>query len=192
MLPSQFNQFQPRTMCLRWLNRMRYFWFAAIAMVAVLNARSSAQVSAPQFLPVTAEWCLSGSSQSYQKQPVCIALEVADDHNKRRIGLMRRPPLPPLQGMLFVFHNAFPISMWMLNTPASLDMLFILNNQVIAIEPQVPPCRAIPCPSYFADRDGDELPDVVDAVIELRSGETQRLGIQVNDSVEIRSVDERT
>ena len=189
---NQFNQLQPITMCLRRLNRTRCFWFAAIAMVAVLSAKSSAQVSAPQFLPVTAEWCLSGSSKAHQKQPVCIALEVADDHNKRRIGLMRRPPLPPRQGMLFVFHNAFPISMWMLNTPASLDMLFILNDQVIAIESQVPPCRAIPCPSYFADRDGDELPDAVDAVIELRSGEVQRLGIQVNDSVEIRSVDEHT
>ena len=37
----------------------------------------------------------------------------------------------------------------------------------------------MPCPSYFADRDQDGLPDLVEGVIALRSGEADRLGIEV-------------
>jgi len=141
------------------------------------------QAPSPQMLPIEARWCLDSSTT--HQAPVCIALEVADNHNKRRLGLMHRPPLPPQRGMWFDFQQAAPISMWMLNTPASLDMVFVRDGAVVAVEARRPPCRAIPCPSYFADRDRDGTPDPVDGVIELGAGEAARLGIEVGDGVSI-------
>ena len=137
----------------------------------------------PQMLPIEARWCLEPST--IQQLPVCIALEVADNHNKRRLGLMHRPPLPPQRGMWFDFQQVAPISMWMLNTPASLDMVFVRAGAVVAVKARRPPCRAIPCPSYFADRNRDGTPDPVDGVIELGAGEAARLGIDVGDGVSI-------
>lgn len=141
------------------------------------------QAPRPQMLPIEARWCLKPGTT--EQTPVCIALEVADNHNKRRLGLMHRPPLPPQRGMWFDFQQAAPISMWMLNTPASLDMVFVRDGAVVAVEARRPPCRAIPCPSYFADRDRDGTPDPVDGVIELGAGEAARLGIEVGDGVSI-------
>ncbi|MGC6481953.1 MAG: DUF192 domain-containing protein [Synechococcus sp.] len=139
----------------------------------------------PQVLPIEAQWCLKSSNTT--QPPVCINLEVADNDNERRLGLMHRPPLPPQRGMWFDFPQPAPISMWMLNTPAMLDMVFIHNDAVVAIEARRPTCRSIPCPSYFADRDQDGRPDVVDGVIELGAGEAARLGIGVGDRVVIES-----
>ena len=144
------------------------------------------QAPSAQMLPIEAQWCLERSTP---KQPqVCIALEVADDHNERRLGLMHRPPLPPQRGMWFDFKRPAPISMWMLNTPASLDMVFVRDGAVVAVEARRPPCRAIPCPGYFADRNRDGSPDPVDGVIELGAGEAARLGIDVGDGVSIQRV----
>ena len=144
------------------------------------------QAPSPQMLPIEARWCLDSSTT--HQAPVCIALEVADNHNKRRLGLMHRPPLPPQRGMWFDFQQATPISMWMLNTPSSLDMVFIHRQRVLAIKRHVPPCRAVPCPTYFSDRDGDGNPDLVDWVIELGAGEAERLGLALGDPVTIEPV----
>ena len=161
----------------------------ALAGLCFITPRTSqaetllTQAPSPQRLPIEARWCLE-PSRTHQTQ-VCIALEVADDHNERRLGLMHRPPLPPQRGMWFDFQQAAPISMWMLNTPASLDMVFVRDRTVVGVEARRPPCRAIPCPSYFADRNRDGIPDPVDGVIELGAGEAARLGIAVGDRVSI-------
>ena len=146
-------------------------------------AQAGGQRGVPQVLPIEARWCLQPRTGAPQRP--CIDLEVADDHNERRIGLMHRPPLPARHGMWFRFDRPMPISMWMLNTPSSLDMVFIHQQRVMAIERRVPPCRAVPCPTYFADRDGDGNPDLVDAVIELRAGEADRLGLALGETVTI-------
>ena len=151
-----------------------------------LWAQTPGQRGVPQVLPIEARWCLQ-SRESAPQRP-CIQLEVADDHNERRIGLMHRPPLPEGRGMWFRFDRTMPISMWMLNTPSSLDMVFIHRQRVLAIERHVPPCRAVPCPTYFSDRDGDGNPDLVDWVIELRAGAAERLGLALGDPVTIEPV----
>ena len=83
---------------------------------------------------------------------------------------MHRPPLPPQRGMWFDFQQAAPISMWMLNTPASLDMVFVRDGAVVAVKARRP-LSGNSCPIYFADRDRDGSPDPVDGVIELGAGE---------------------
>ena len=125
---------------------------------------------APQQLPITAHWCLD--------QDRCIGLEVASTPLQKRIGLMQRPPLPPLRGMWFPFDQPQPLRFWMLNTLAPLDMVFIRDGRVMAIEADVPVCPALPCSGY-----GPSEPS--DGVVELGAGEVRRLGIRVGDRINI-------
>jgi uncharacterized membrane protein (UPF0127 family) len=125
---------------------------------------------APQLLPIEAEWCLPSGA--------CIQLEVADEQHEQAIGLQLRGPLPPLRGMWFPFEDAL-LRFWMHRTPEPLDMVFIDDNRVIAIEPNTTPCPRLPCRSYGPDQPGD-------GVVELAAGEAQRLGIQVGGSAVIR------
>ena len=130
-------------------------------------------VSPPQQLPLEAQWCV--------RDHTCVLLEVADQPQEQRLGLMQRPALPPLRGMWFPFKPARPLRFWMLNTIAPLDMVFVHQGEVIAIEPEVPICPAIPCKAYgpMVDADG---------VIELRAGEAKRLGVGVGDAVSIERI----
>ena len=125
---------------------------------------------APQQLPITAQWCLD--------QHRCIDLEVASTPMQKRIGLMQRTPLPPLRGMWFPFDQRQPLRFWMLNTLAPLDMVFIRDGRVMAIEADVPVCPALPCRGY-----GPSEPS--DGVVELGAGEVRRLGIRIGDRINI-------
>ena len=94
---------------------------------------------------------------------------------------MQRPALPPLRGMWFPFKPARPLRFWMLNTIAPLDMVFVHQDDVIAIEAEVPICPALPCKSFGPMADSD-------SVIELGAGEAKRLGLGVGDAVVIETI----
>ena len=131
---------------------------------------------APQQLPVAARWCLSD-----QQEQRCIDLEVARTPLQQQIGLMQRPALPPLRGMWFPFDRPRPLRFWMFNTVAPLDILFLRDGHVIAIEADVPVCPALPCPGYGpAERS--------DGVVELGAGEARRLGIGIGDRAVISTI----
>ena len=51
-------------------------------------------------------------------------VELALTEDQRRQGLQFRQSLAADAGMLFDFGETAPVSMWMLNTPISLDMVF--------------------------------------------------------------------
>ncbi|MEM0979195.1 MAG: DUF192 domain-containing protein [Cyanobacteria bacterium P01_H01_bin.58] len=123
-----------------------------------------------QMLPITAEVELGGQK---------IGLEVARTRQQQSIGLMHRDVMPDDRGMLFPFAPARPVSFWMKNVRIPLDMVFIYEGQIVAIANNVPPCEADPCPSYGPG------PQVVEAVIELRGGLAEELGLQVGDDVNI-------
>ena len=120
----------------------------------------------PQQLPLTAQWCV--------EPQLCIALEVAQSPEQQRLGLMQRPPLPPLRGMWFPFETPRPLRFWMLNTLAPLDMIFVRGNTVVSIQSRVPVCPGLPCPSYGPRQ-------LADGVVELAAGEAERIGIEVGD-----------
>jgi uncharacterized membrane protein (UPF0127 family) len=123
-----------------------------------------------QQLPHEAQWCLQPQT--------CILLEVADEAHEQAKGLQHRDPLPPLRGMWFPFRSDLLLRFWMHQTPSPLDMLFINDGRVIAIEANTTPCARLPCKSYGPDQPGD-------AVIELAAGEAARLGITVGTAVQI-------
>jgi uncharacterized membrane protein (UPF0127 family) len=127
----------------------------------------------PQFLPVTAQWCLEGPPPAR-----CIQLEVPRGDRQYTMGLQLRPPLPPLRGMWFPYTPPALARFWMHRTPEPLDMLFIRDGRVVALEKGVPPCMNLPCRSYGPDM-------AVDGVLELGTGQAAALGIAEGTPVRI-------
>ncbi|MBM5802671.1 MAG: DUF192 domain-containing protein [Cyanobacteria bacterium K_DeepCast_35m_m2_155] len=144
---------------------------ALLATSGVSLAPAVASPNRAQQLPLEAQWCLQPQT--------CILLEVADEPHEQAKGLQHRAPLPPLRGMWFPFRSDILMRFWMHQTPSPLDMLFIDDGRVIAIEANATPCARLPCRSYGPDQPGD-------AVIELAAGEAARLGISVGTAVQIK------
>lgn len=132
--------------------------------------RPAWQQPPPQLLPIEARWCLEPGR--------CIELEVADEPHEQAKGLQLRPPLPPLRGMWFPFDRPTPARFWMHRTPEPLDMLFVRDGRVVAIEARTQPCMQLPCRSYGPD-------EPVDGVIELAAGQAEAKGIGVGTPVRI-------
>lgn len=101
-------------------------------------------------------------------------VELADDPDEIRTGLMFRESMDPDAGMLFDLGQPREASMWMKNTLIPLDMLFMdPAGKVIAIARNTVPgsLRTV-------------TPGVpVKAVLELNGGRAAELGIEPGDEV---------
>ena len=104
-------------------------------------------------------------------------VEMALQPDQQTVGLMFRPSVPADGGMLFDWGAPRDSTMWMRNTVAPLDMLFINPNGTVhhIAEDAVPQSLAT-IPSGGAVR----------ATLELAAGTVKRLGIRVGDKVEQR------
>jgi hypothetical protein len=104
-------------------------------------------------------------------------VEMAIVPDQQTVGLMFRPSVPADGGMLFDWGTSRASQMWMRNTIASLDMVFInADGSVRSIaENTVPQSLAI------IDSRGP-----VRATLELAAGTAARLNIRVGDKVEQR------
>ena len=135
----------------------------------ILTSQSPRATTSGQVLPVSARARIADRP---------IELEVAKTVEQQAMGLMYRTSLPDDRGMLFDFKSAWSVNFWMKNCKISLDMIFLLDGVVEAIELSAPPCTADPCPTYGPDT-------AVDQVIELRGGRAAELGVKVGDRIEI-------
>jgi uncharacterized protein len=124
---------------------------------------------AGQQLPITAEITIGGQR---------LRLEVAATPQEQATGLMYRSDLPDDRGMIFPMQPARPAQFWMKNVPVALDMVFLYEGKIVAIVPQAPPCKTQACPVYGTQ-------DLVDHVLELRSGRAKELGLKVGDEATI-------
>jgi uncharacterized membrane protein (UPF0127 family) len=104
-------------------------------------------------------------------------VEMAIKPDQQIVGLMFRPSVPADGGMLFDWGMARDSQMWMRNTVAPLDMVFINADGTIRsiAENTVPESLAI-----------IESRGPVRATLELAAGTTARLNIRVGDKVEQR------
>ena len=129
-----------------------------------------------QLLPIEAK-ALMGDEE--------IELEVTRTPQQQRLGLMYRDQasLPDNRGMLFSFDEPKIARFWMKNVVISLDMVFLLDGKIQAIEANVPPCNTLACPTYGPE---DLL---VNQVIELRGGRAAELELQPGDTIEIEFLD---
>ena len=98
--------------------------------------------------------------------------------DQQTVGLMFRPSVPADGGMLFDWGAPRESQMWMRNTMAPLDMVFINRRRHASARSRRTPCRR-------AWRSIDSR-GPVRATLELAAGTTARLNIRVGDKVEQR------
>lgn len=105
------------------------------------------------------------------------SVEMAITPDQQTVGLMFRPSVPAEGGMLFDWGIPRDLQMWMRNTIAPLDMVFINADGTIRsiAENTVPESLAV------IDSRGP-----VRATLELAAGTTARLNIRVGDKVQQR------
>lgn len=103
------------------------------------------------------------------------SVEVADEYNERRTGLMNRESLPKDSGMLFIFDEPKVITMWMKDTLIPLDMLFIKNGVILSIHRNAEPGSLAQISSG----------DIADSVLEINGGIAEEYGIKAGDSVRV-------
>lgn len=99
---------------------------------------------------------------------------LADTPARQAQGLMFLTELPPGYGMLFPLTEPRVMTMWMKNTYVPLDMVFIgTDGKVLRIATDTVPQSETLIPSG----------GVVGGVLEIRAGESRRLGLKVGDRV---------
>lgn len=127
----------------------------------------------PQSLPVSAKAQISGQE---------IDLEVAQTAQQQSMGLMYRGKLSQTRGMLYTIDPPRPVKVSMQNMRFPVDVVYLQNGQVAAIQVEAQPCDAIACHTYSSKA-------TVDQMIQLRSGATAELGLEVGDRVPIQFLD---
>ena len=138
-------------------------------VTGIFASQSPAATASGQVLPISARARIGDRT---------IELEVAKTPEQQAMGLMYRTSLADDRGMLFEFNPPRRVNFWMKNCLISLDMIFVRDGVVMAIQASAPPCTADPCPTY-----GPDTP--VDRVIELRGGRAAELGVKVGSRIEI-------
>jgi uncharacterized protein len=99
---------------------------------------------------------------------VRFSVEIADTEATRAQGLMNRPSMPRMAGMLFIYDTPQRAVFWMENTLIPLDMLFLdPAGRVTHIHHEARPLDRTPI-------DGG---DGVLLVLEINGGMARRLGI---------------
>ncbi|WP_299409224.1 DUF192 domain-containing protein [Acaryochloris sp. IP29b_bin.148] len=174
--------------------RHRYLrLFGVVAGVLMLGCQPLTQSSSPTSAAPPASKSVpssvAASSQPDQRLPITaqaliknniVELEVARTRQEQATGLMGRETLADNRGMLFPFDPPQPVSFWMKNVLIDLDMVFLRNGEVIAVQHSAPPCQATPCPTYGPEG------EIIDQVLELRGGRAAELGIQKGDRISIQ------
>lgn len=131
-------------------------------------------ISMPAHAEADLNWRVEPVIIVTQNGRVTFQTEIADTPPLRQRGLMFRKDLADDRAMLFDFHSTGTISMWMKNTPLSLDMVFIREDGVIhRIEH-----GTVPFSTKTINSGGD-----VAAVLEVRAGVARKAGLMPGDRV---------
>jgi uncharacterized protein len=123
--------------------------------------------------------CASGDSGTWvELKGKRFDVEVADDDDERRRGLMFRDAMPADSGMLFVHEREEPQAYWMKNTRIPLDILYFDGKRkLVSVQRRVPPCSAGDrCPPYPSE-------GTVLYVLELNAGMAEKLRVAPGDEV---------
>jgi uncharacterized membrane protein (UPF0127 family) len=146
-----------------------------LAGLALLPACAVAQVNPTAAQPELPKEKLTIVTRDGAKHDFTV--EMATTPQEQEIGLMFRPTVPADGGMLFDWGHVRDSTMWMRNTVAPLDMLFINPDGTIhhIAENTTPESLAI-IPSGGAVR----------ATLEVAAGTAARLHLRVGDKVEQR------
>ena len=116
-----------------------------------------------------------------------LEVQIADTEPRHVRGLMFQNELPFDQGMLFVFAESGPRSMWMLNMQFPLDIIwFDEDGNIVSISKDVPPCKT-PAEIMACESDGATSRDAKYA-LEVTAGFVDKFNIDKNSKLEIISI----
>lgn len=102
-------------------------------------------------------------------------VEIADDQEEQRRGLMFRDSMERDHGMLFIFPNEAPRGFWMRNTRIPLDILYFdAELRLVSVAANARPCKTERCPSYPSEGPAQY-------VLELNAGIAGELGVTRGD-----------
>ncbi|TPW25811.1 DUF192 domain-containing protein [Pararhizobium mangrovi] len=132
--------------------------------------------------------CSDGSAA--QTSPLTITTRTGDHvfhveealtKQTRERGLMHRETMADDHGMIFRFDRSRPVTMWMKNTPLSLDMIFVkADGEIAGIARKAQPFST----------DIIASPEPVRFVIELKGGVAGSIDAKAGDHVSNRLIDE--
>jgi hypothetical protein len=146
-------------------------WFAAAFLIAAANV-AVPQGAAPQPLSSFPQSLLAIRTGS--GKVVNFKIWAADTPKREEQGMMFIREMDEHTGMLFMFPENRPVTMWMKNTYVSLDLLFLnARGKIDYIA-----ARATPRSEALI---GPSAPEY--AVLELKGGACDSFGIKVGDTV---------
>lgn len=140
-----------------------------IAALAVLPAAALAQTAAQPELPKEKLVVVTRDGTRHE-----FNVEMALTPEQQTVGEMFRPTVPADGGMLFDWGTMRQSDMWMRNTVAPLDMLFITADGTVAHIAE----HAVPQSLAVISSGGP-----VRATLEIAAGTAERLDIRVGDKV---------
>jgi len=113
---------------------------------------------------------------------IMLDVEIADDSEKIKQGLMFREMLPENQGMLFIFDEERKYQFWMMNMKFNLDIIWLnADGKVVHIVEDAEPCidAAHTSQCTFSPDEPARY------VLEVNSGFVQRYGIDESSVMRI-------
>jgi hypothetical protein len=153
---------------------MKLLKVRALLAAGLLIASSAAlsQSAAPEPLSAFPQSILAVKTAN--GKVVNFKIWLADTRQREEQGMMFVREMDVHTGMLFMFPENKPVSMWMKNTYVSLDLLFLdAHGKIDYIEANATPQSLAII--------GPKTPEY--AVLELKGGACEQLGIKVGDRV---------
>ena len=167
----------------------KLFLFLIIFLLTFISDTATAEDKDKEMLPIHVflksenliidtkfikEGILTFHDQTTKKIITQIDIEIADNREKREIGLMYRRSLPDKAGVLFIYKKRQPLSFWMKNTYIPLDIIFVDEDmKIVTISKNTKPLSEDPIPSYRYSM----------YVIEVNAGFCDKYGIQIGDYI---------
>jgi uncharacterized membrane protein (UPF0127 family) len=142
----------------------------ALTTATISQAQSGPLEDLAQFPRITVEILHGKKRQDPRRLDVCIA----DTPARQEQGFMFVRDLPAGQGMLLPQKKPRKMSMWMKDTYVELDIVFVSEKG--AIDQIIEHAQPLSLQKLSSTKE-------VSAVLEIKGGEAQRLGLKVGDRV---------
>ncbi len=110
---------------------------------------------------------------------VKVKVEIADEPTEMAKGLGSRKSLGENRGMLFVFAEPGQPAFWMKDMEFPIDIIWIQNDKIIDIAPNLPVVAAEFLSTYTPK-------EPANYVLEVNAGFAKEHGIKVGDKVDIK------
>ncbi len=146
--------------------------FGALGLLRAVTSKGYV-ASCPIMVPV--QKSAGAEYANRQRLESCVSLEVADTDETRIMGLSGRERMSENFGMLFVFPQPGKQCIWMKDMKFDLDIIWLNSDKKItAIEEGI---RPESYPDAFCPSDDSKY------VIELNSGVSSRVGLQIGQKI---------